>query len=337
MYNNKAGNYKSLFNEDKSNKNLALILSTTMASIFMASTIVFILLWRKNRNGSTPFKVPSTEAEIYIAVINDSSTVSDDVIKDYMNAIQIQITRDLFSTWGVHAILEFYDAAKTGTVPANYMEIHIVDTYDQADALGYHTVNKYGMPLALVSVQITENAGQEISLVMSHEILEMIIDPFAANSVFAQTTSTGGTIVAYEICDPCQAANHAYFINGIMVSDFVLPTWFEFYANSNRKYDFTGHISSPFVILSGGYALVFKVPNNGSGWTAITGGIFNNTSVLAAKTIRDQATANDVNLCGRVKQRMNTDPVEKFKQFKAINHHLPKMNGWRKLVQHNMP
>src|SRR5438270_10054624 len=56
-----------------------------------------------------------------------------------------------------------------------------------------------------------------------------------------------------EVCDPCEAPQYAYRINGVLVSDFYTPSFFDSRESSGGRYDFTRAIQSPKTILRGGY------------------------------------------------------------------------------------
>jgi hypothetical protein len=56
-----------------------------------------------------------------------------------------------------------------------------------------------------------------------------------------------------EACDPCEANDYAYTINGIAVSDFITPHFYDPVAASGTNYSFGGNIKAPRQVLAGGY------------------------------------------------------------------------------------
>jgi hypothetical protein len=56
-----------------------------------------------------------------------------------------------------------------------------------------------------------------------------------------------------EVCDPCEAPEFAYTVNGILVSDFYTPRYFDPVKAAGVRYDFTGAIRNPRDVLPGGY------------------------------------------------------------------------------------
>jgi hypothetical protein len=105
----------------------------------------------------------------------------------------------------------------------------------------------------------------------SHELLEMLADPNINLTVLVQSDSqTAGTLYAYEVCDACEADNLGYQIGDVLVSDFVLPAWFEsFRAPNSTQFDRQGQITAPLGLLPGGYIGAFDI-SAGSGWHQVT-------------------------------------------------------------------
>ncbi|CAM6053335.1 unnamed protein product [Sphagnum tenellum] len=207
-----------------------------------------------------------------IAIVNLSTVATDAEIINIMNAIQIQIDRDFAPIWATSANLIFLP--KTATIPANNWVVQILDTSDQQGALGYHETTASGMPIGKIFAKSDAQYNLSLSVTMSHEILECLADPLIDLTVFAQTSNTEGTLVAYESCDAVESDELGYKINGVLVSDFVTPAFFE---TSNTlpagtKYDFCGHLTAPLSIAPGGYLSTFAVNPTTTGWTQQTNG-----------------------------------------------------------------
>jgi len=58
---------------------------------------------------------------------------------------------------------------------------------------------------------------------LSHELLEMLADPW----INWCATGNDSKIYALEVCDAVEADDLGYDIDGVRVSDFVTPAWFE--------------------------------------------------------------------------------------------------------------
>lgn len=200
---------------------------------------------------------------VQVALINQSTVISDAYLKQIMPALQVQVNRDFGPIWDLAAKLTFY--ANNVAIPATSYQLVFLDNADQAGALGYHDLTSTGMPLGKVFILTAIQNKTPWSVTASHELLEMLVDPFIDNCVFAQTTNTGGRLYAYEVCDAVE--NYAYNIGGVLVSDFVTPAWFEIYAPySSNKFSFLDKVTAPFQLATGGYIGIFDIPNT-IGWT----------------------------------------------------------------------
>jgi len=199
-----------------------------------------------------------------ISFVNESTVVADNEVVAAASAFQTQVSRDLKSTWGMDANLAFLHKGEVPK-PTDWV-IAILDDSDQAGALGYHDVTVSGQPLAKIFAKTDKENGYSWTVTTSHELLEMLGDPQLCEATFIQNDVTSGVLYARELCDACEADQYGYLIDGILVSDFVLPTWFQPDVKSSKK-DFCGHIKSAFELLPGGYISVFAIPNSGDGWT----------------------------------------------------------------------
>ncbi|HEV7858305.1 MAG TPA: hypothetical protein VGO91_06715, partial [Pyrinomonadaceae bacterium] len=132
--------------------------------------------------------------------------------------------------------------------PLGYWKIIIRDDI-HFNAQGIHLNRANGQPYALV--QFSNNWA----LTTSHECLEMLADPSgnltqAGNSV---NPDQGRVEYLVEVCDPSEAAEFGYSINGVLLSDFYTPNFFDPVAAPGVRYSFTGAISEPRQVLDGGY------------------------------------------------------------------------------------
>jgi len=76
-------------------------------------------------------------------------------------------------------------------------------------------------------------------------------------------------LYAYEVCDAVEADKLGYKIDGVTVSDFVLPGWFEpTHVGKNEKFAWKTKVSRPFQLEPGGYISYFDL--NGNGWQQLT-------------------------------------------------------------------
>ena len=207
-------------------------------------------------------------ANIKIAVINSSTVLTDQQIQAAIPALQKQVHRDFAPAWGIDADLTF---VPSGSKPApGSWWLVILDNSDEAGALGYHDVTNEGLPLGKVFAKTDLTNGYIWTVTASHELLEMLGDPEINLTVFVQPSPSQGILYAYEVCDACEADNFGYKIDGVTVSDFVYPAWFESFRKQNStQFDHKKHIHKPLQLLAGGYIGVFDV-TGGSGWQQVT-------------------------------------------------------------------
>jgi hypothetical protein len=204
-----------------------------------------------------------------VAVINGSTVLSDDQVAAAVPALQTQVHRDFAPAWGVDADVVFVPA-KTKP-PASAWWLAILDDSDQAGALGYHDLTNTGLPLSKVFAASDKQYGHSWTVTASHELLEMLADPDINLTVFVQTDAKAGTLYAREVCDACEADALGYDIDGVTVSDFVYPAWFESFRKAkSTQFDQQKHITKPFELLAGGYIGAFDI-GAGSGWHQVHG------------------------------------------------------------------
>ena len=91
----------------------------------------------------------------------------------------------------------------------------------------------------------------------------MAVDPWL-NSAYQDAQ---GIFWAGEVCDPVEDDQYGYEINGILVTDFVTPSWFG-HKDAKPPMDLKTHAKSQFEVLTGGYAQKFDPQK---GWQQVTG------------------------------------------------------------------
>src|SRR5262249_59248999 len=148
---------------------------------------------------------------IQIAVMRGSRVVNDLDVKKMADAIQVQIDRDGTPAWGIPAKLTVVPHGQKP--PSGMWWQTIFDTADQAGALGYHDLTSAGLPIGKVFAKTTLDAGDRVSVTLSHEVLEMLGDPDI--NLMVQKGPRG---YAYEVCDAVEDDSLGYDINAVLVS-----------------------------------------------------------------------------------------------------------------------
>ena len=182
----------------------------------------------------------------HVAIVSETSNITFDELTRVSAALQKQAIRDLAPVWDVQATVDAF--ARLEDVPVGTWPIIIEEDIHTDGAAGIHEDDD-GQPFALVT------AEPGWSLTTSHELIEMLVDPFGRRVTEGQSTKPGQGRVQFlvEPCDPSEAAQFAYVINGVTVSDFYTPKYFSTIFNPADRYSHTGAIKRPRQVLKGGY------------------------------------------------------------------------------------
>lgn len=170
-------------------------------------------------------------------------------------ALQKQATRDFGPVWGVTATVDAFTSLDD--VPLGYWPI-IVGQEGQGGG-GVHLTHD-NQPYALVDFT------PDWTVTSSHECLEMLADPFGNRLVAGDSPNPdrpGRVEFLVEVCDPCEVPALGYTVNGVRVSDFYTPRYFDPSQPAGGaggggnagapRYDFMGRITKPREVLRGGY------------------------------------------------------------------------------------
>lgn len=190
-----------------------------------------------------------------VGLVDTTGTVDTKTMAAVAAAINVQVTRDLPQYWPVNATVSYLPDPKK--IPQGVWPVQLVKSLPP-DEGGFH-MTRHNQPYAKVIV--TPN-NDEWAVDASHETIEMLIDP---NGNRLQTSTSieivdgriqdgdGRFEYLVEACDPCEADPYTYPIDGISLSDFITPHFYDPHAMPDARYSFTGAIKQPRQILPGGY------------------------------------------------------------------------------------
>ena len=152
---------------------------------------------------------------IHVALVSETDQIDLAELCGVAAALQKQVIRDLTPAWGVQATVSPFPTLHD--VPVGYWPV-IVGPAAEVPGAGVH-LGRHGQPYALARYSPTW------SLTASHLTLELLIDPSGNRLVAGQSPKSGQGRVEFllEGCDPCGDPSFAYTVNGVLVSDFVLP------------------------------------------------------------------------------------------------------------------
>src|SRR5919204_1866239 len=147
-------------------------------------------------------------------------------------ALQRQAARDLGPIWDRTATVDAFPRLED--VPVGYWPMIVETDIGVRGAAGVHE-DKDGQPFALITM------SDSWSLTASHEMLEMLADPFGKRIIAGRSPKRGQGRVEFlvEVCDPCEADEFAYTVNDVLVSDFYTPHFFDPKPAQGVRYSFT--------------------------------------------------------------------------------------------------
>ncbi len=188
----------------------------------------------------------------HVALVPDSPAVTLADVSAVVAAVQKQVTRDFGPLWGINATVDAFE--KLESVPIDYWPVIVRDDIKEPGAAGYHT-DDHGQPFSLVQA----DPGWELTA--SHEVLEMLADPFGNRTVAgppppnspAPVSRFTRVVYLVEVCDPCEGEQFAYEVNGIQLSDFITPHYYDPNGATGVQYSFRGSIKEPHSVLEDGY------------------------------------------------------------------------------------
>lgn len=183
-----------------------------------------------------------------IAIIDTTGLIPRAELNRVAAALQVQVTRDFVPIWDKDATLHVFD--KITDVPVGFWPITIVEEIDLNGVNGYHWVDDAGVPYA--KVQYRNNFWP---LTTSHELLEMLVNPYVNKTKLVKGIDDTGQEVEFlvEVADPVEDDDFGYKIDGVLLSNFYYPAFFDLTKRADTKYDHLGWLTEPRKLLNGGY------------------------------------------------------------------------------------
>ena len=181
---------------------------------------------------------------------NNSKLVTPAEFQKIITAVNWQLTHEFASEYGLQPF------------PFTLTIEDELGPNDPSSALGYHDIVNF-KPFAKVFAGPAQRANVPLSVVVSHEAMELLVDPFGINVCIIDTSGGAGIsgfIVWNEICDAPETFSYKGE-GGVLVSDFVLRGWY--IPGYTGHVDFMHIIPEPLVIANGGYASVDQFQGSG--------------------------------------------------------------------------
>lgn len=129
--------------------------------------------------------------------------------------------------------------------------VYLLEVPDAPGALGYHDRTPQGGPLVKVFPALDAVDGVPWTVTASHELAEATVNPLLRRAV----QGADGKFRAHEVSDAVE--QDTYKIDGVAVSNYVLPAYFEPLSGAQLKLDYMGLVKAPLELRPGGYEQVW--------------------------------------------------------------------------------
>lgn len=191
-----------------------------------------------------------------VQIRNRSTVITDTELEAALPAFRTWLGY-LKLYWNVGAVLHPLTAKETPAKGAWLFDL--LDDSDVPGALGYHDVDKNGIPYARVFCRTDKQDGLSWTVTLLHELGELLVDMKCV--LTAQIDAS--TLYGYEVGDPVEGDQFGKNIDGVLCSDFVTPNWF---TGGPAPYDWAGHCTHPRQVLPDGYQSIGKASGSKIVW-----------------------------------------------------------------------
>jgi hypothetical protein len=157
-------------------------------------------------------------------------------------AIQVQVSRDFRPIWGIDATIGAFPSLEQ--VPSGYWPVILTSRRLDEDE-GFY-LSPGGESFSVVEIL------PGWSVVASHIVLALLADPKGARTIPGPSPSAHFARGEYlvEVAAPCQSAACGYLVNGVLVSDFVTPSFYSPIHSADGgervSYSVAGNITAPY-------------------------------------------------------------------------------------------
>ena len=192
---------------------------------------------------------------IQVGLVDMTGAIDTELMQAAAAALNLQVTRDLPQFWNVQASVRYLP--HSSKIPTGVWPVQLVKSLPPGEG-GFH-LDKHNQPFSKV---IAAPGDDSWTIDASHETIEMLVDP-AGNRMQSSIAieivkgkikdGTGQFNYLVEACDPCEANNFGYAIQGVVVSDFITPHFYDPMVTPGTRYSFTGALTRPREVLKGGY------------------------------------------------------------------------------------
>lgn len=191
-----------------------------------------------------------------IAIVDHSSNpISQTDMTALIDAIGAQID-EVALQWDVAPPIAIHQANPGDPLANNEYEVGIWDNSDAPGAAGYHATDPTGKPYGKVfrdAVDGIRDGSFPLSVVLSHEVIELLLDKTASDF---SLRADGVTLDAIEGCDAVEDMTYPDADTGVPLSNYLLPSAFD--PGAPGPWDRMSILTDQYGTTPGGYRIVMK-------------------------------------------------------------------------------
>ncbi len=227
-----------------------------------------------------------------ITVVNRTPHLHETELRRVIHAINRQMAEHFEPAWKFGAELHLHadggaqahgGHVSLAELPGLHGDavIYIADKPTIDGAEGYHARNNADKPFGFVFLDVCREQKDNWTVALSHEAIELVGDPMSNLLVQGPSPHDKHALVfhMFELCDP--VTNDTYLIDGVEVSNFVLPGFFvhgatkgggavdEYAHNDFKNRMENGKVLKPFDTTPGGN-LTYYDGGHGDRWKVYT-------------------------------------------------------------------
>lgn len=185
-----------------------------------------------------------------VRLVHRSAEVPIETLQTFSQVLHQYVNTTLERYWGINAAI--YTTGNDVQWTDQDFRVVIYDVpqdVSQSQVMGQHLWRGRGNPEGYVFVKMCELWGAHWDEVLSHEVIEMLVDPW-----LSRYARRGDEFWPVEVCDPVQGAFDV--LRGFRMASFVTPAYYQ--DGSQGPYDSQAKLKEPFSLAEGGFGQVYR-------------------------------------------------------------------------------